>query len=48
VTRSGKVRRDENYRDFLTKAIQLAEVRMRFEVYTGPVKDTGGVKYGVR
>ena len=32
-----------NYREFLTNTIQLAELRKRFEVYTGPVKNTGGV-----
>ncbi len=33
-----------NYREFLTNTIQLAELRKRFEVYTGPVKNTGGVR----
>ena len=36
------VRSDKTYRDFLTNTIQLAELRKRFEVYTGPVKNTGG------
>jgi hypothetical protein len=44
VTGSDKVRRDENYRDFLTNRIQLDELRKRFEVYTGPVKNKGGVR----
>ena len=33
-----------NYREFLTNTAQLAELRKRFEVYTGPVKNTGGVR----
>src|ERR1700730_11799570 len=33
-----------NYREFLTNTTQLAELRKRFEVYTGPVKNTGGVR----
>jgi ABC-type Fe3+ transport system substrate-binding protein len=33
-----------NYREFLTNTIQLDELRKRFEVYTGPVKNTGGVR----
>jgi ABC-type Fe3+ transport system substrate-binding protein len=33
-----------NYRDFLTNTRQLAELRKRFEAYTGPVKNTGGVR----
>jgi ABC-type Fe3+ transport system substrate-binding protein len=33
-----------NYRAFLTNTTQLAELRKRFEVYTGPVKNTGGVR----
>jgi ABC-type Fe3+ transport system substrate-binding protein len=33
-----------NYREFLTNTVQLAELRKRFEVYTGAVKNTGGVR----
>jgi ABC-type Fe3+ transport system substrate-binding protein len=33
-----------NYREFLTNTVQLDELRKRFEVYTGPVKNTGGVR----
>ena len=33
-----------NYREFLTNTIQLAELRKRFEVYTDPVENTGGVR----
>jgi ABC-type Fe3+ transport system substrate-binding protein len=33
-----------NYSGFLTNTIQLAELRKRFEVYTGPVKNTGGLR----
>jgi ABC-type Fe3+ transport system substrate-binding protein len=33
-----------NYREFLTNTIQLDELRKRFEVYIGPVKNTGGVR----
>jgi ABC-type Fe3+ transport system substrate-binding protein len=33
-----------NYREFLTDEKQLAELRKRFEQYTGPVKNTGGVR----
>jgi ABC-type Fe3+ transport system substrate-binding protein len=33
-----------NYREFLTNETQLAELRKRYEVYTGPVKNTGGVR----
>ena len=32
------------YREFLTNEKQLAELRKRFEAYTGPVKNTGGVR----
>jgi hypothetical protein len=44
VKGSDNVRRDKKYREFLTNTIQLAELRKRFEVYTGPVKNTGGVR----
>ena len=33
-----------NYREFLSNTVQLDEIRKRFEVYTGPVKNTGGVR----
>jgi ABC-type Fe3+ transport system substrate-binding protein len=33
-----------NYREFLTNTKQLEELRKRFEAYTGPVKNTGGVR----
>jgi ABC-type Fe3+ transport system substrate-binding protein len=33
-----------NYRDFLTDTKQLEELRKRFEAYTGPVKNVGGVR----
>jgi ABC-type Fe3+ transport system substrate-binding protein len=33
-----------NYRDFLTNKAQLEELRKRFESYTGPVKNLGGVR----
>ncbi len=33
-----------NYRDFLTNTKQLEELRKRFETYTGPVKNAGGVR----
>jgi ABC-type Fe3+ transport system substrate-binding protein len=33
-----------NYREFLTNEKQLAELRKRFEEYTGPVKNAGGVR----
>ena len=33
-----------NYREFLTHTFQLDELRKRFEVYTGPVKNMGGVR----
>jgi ABC-type Fe3+ transport system substrate-binding protein len=33
-----------NYREFLTNTVQLDELRKRFEIYTGPVKNTGGVR----
>jgi ABC-type Fe3+ transport system substrate-binding protein len=32
------------YRAFLTNAKQLEELRKRFEAYTGPVKNVGGVR----
>jgi ABC-type Fe3+ transport system substrate-binding protein len=33
-----------NYREFLTNEKQLEELRRRFEAYTGPVKNKGGVR----
>ena len=33
-----------NYRGFLTNTGQLKELRKRFEAYTGPVKNLGGVR----
>jgi ABC-type Fe3+ transport system substrate-binding protein len=33
-----------NYREFLTNEKQLEELRRRFEAYTGPVKNQGGVR----
>ena len=33
-----------NYRAFLTNTKQLEELRKRFETYTGPVKNVGGVR----
>jgi ABC-type Fe3+ transport system substrate-binding protein len=33
-----------SYRDFLTNTKQLEELRKRFEAYTGPVKNLGGVR----
>lgn len=33
-----------NYRPFLTNTKQLEELRKRFEAYTGPVKNVGGVR----
>jgi ABC-type Fe3+ transport system substrate-binding protein len=33
-----------NYRAFLTNTAQLEELRKRFEAYTGPVKNVGGVR----
>jgi ABC-type Fe3+ transport system substrate-binding protein len=33
-----------NYRAFLTNTRQLEELRKRFETYTGPVKNVGGVR----
>lgn len=33
-----------NYRDFVTNTKQLEELRKRFEAYTGPVKNVGGVR----
>ena len=33
-----------SYRDFLTNTKQLEELRKRFETYSGPVKNTGGVR----
>ncbi len=33
-----------SYRDFLTNSKQLEELRKRFEAYTGPVKNVGGVR----
>jgi ABC-type Fe3+ transport system substrate-binding protein len=33
-----------NYRAFLTNTKQLEELRKRFEAYTGPVKNVGGVR----
>jgi ABC-type Fe3+ transport system substrate-binding protein len=33
-----------SYRDFLTDTKQLEELRKRFEAYTGPVKNVGGVR----
>jgi ABC-type Fe3+ transport system substrate-binding protein len=33
-----------NYGDFLTNTKQLEELRKRFEAYTGPVKNVGGVR----
>jgi len=41
---SDNVRRDKKYREFLTNTTQLHESRKRFEVSTGPVKNTGGVR----
>jgi hypothetical protein len=32
------------YRDFVSNALQLAELRRRFEGYTGPVVNKGGVR----
>jgi hypothetical protein len=43
VTGSDNVRHDKKYLDFHTNTIQLDELRKRFEVYTGPVKNTDGV-----
>jgi hypothetical protein len=33
-----------DYREFLTNTKQLEELRKRFEAYTGPVKNVGGVR----
>jgi ABC-type Fe3+ transport system substrate-binding protein len=33
-----------DYRDFLTNETQLTELRKRFEHYTGPVVNVGGVR----
>ena len=33
-----------NYREFLTNTKQLEDLRKRFEAYTGPVKNVGGVR----
>ena len=33
-----------DYRDFLTDTKQLEELRKRFEAYTGPVRNVGGVR----
>ena len=33
-----------DYRDFLTNQTQVAELRKRFEAYSGPVVNTGGVR----
>ena len=33
-----------NYREFLTNTKQLEELRKRFESYTGPVRNVGGVR----
>ena len=33
-----------DYRDFLTNEAQLIELRKRFERYTGPVVNVGGVR----
>jgi ABC-type Fe3+ transport system substrate-binding protein len=33
-----------NYREFLTNTKQLEELRKRFEAYSGPVKNVGGVR----
>ena len=33
-----------SYREFLTNTKQLEELRKRFEAYTGPVKNVGGVR----
>ncbi|HEV7966910.1 MAG TPA: extracellular solute-binding protein [Candidatus Acidoferrales bacterium] len=33
-----------NYRDFLADTTQLEQLRTRFETYTGPVKNVGGVR----
>jgi len=33
-----------DYRDFVTNATQLAELRQRFEGFSGPVINTGGVR----
>ena len=33
-----------DYREFLTNTKQLEELRRRFETYTGPVKNVGGVR----
>jgi ABC-type Fe3+ transport system substrate-binding protein len=33
-----------SYREFLTNTKQLEDLRKRFETYTGPVKNVGGVR----
>lgn len=33
-----------NYSDFVSDETRLAELRKRFEGYTGPVKNIGGVR----
>ena len=33
-----------NYRGFLSNTKQLEDLRKRFENYTGPVKNLGGVR----
>jgi len=33
-----------DYRDFLTNETQLIELRKRFEHYTGPIANAGGVR----
>jgi hypothetical protein len=32
------------YREFVTDSAQIAELRKRFEVYTGPPTNKGGVR----
>ncbi len=37
-------RLEERYAEFLSNELQLADLRRRFESYTGPVTNTGGVR----
>ena len=39
-----KIDQLNDYRDFLTNETQLIELRKRFEHYTGPVVNVGGVR----
>jgi hypothetical protein len=38
------LRLEERYLEFVSSETQLADLRRRFEAYTGPVTNAGGVR----